>query len=48
MIIFIVIKCNRNSKFCALLKKMHVSVLQIKVNLTIFKLSLKVEIYFED
>ena len=41
-----VTKCNSNLKFCALLMKIHVSVLQIKVNLTIFKLSLKVEIYF--
>ena len=45
---YLVTKCNRNPKFCALLKKIHILVLQMKVNLTSFKLSLKVEIFFED
>ena len=40
--LYLITKCNCNSKFCALFQKTHVSVLQIKVNLTIFKLSLKV------
>ena len=38
-------KCNRNLKFCALLKKIHISILQLKVNLAIFKFSLQVEIF---
>ena len=46
--LYLVTKCSYNSKFCAQSKKIHVSVLQIKVNLTSFKLNLKVEIYIED
>ena len=46
--LYLVKKYNRNSKFCALLKKMHISVFEMKVNLTILNLRLRVEIFFED
>ena len=43
--LYLVTKCNRDSKFCVFLKQIHIKVLQMKVNLTIFKLSWKVKIF---